>query len=369
MSEQEKRKPTILIVDDNFISLNILLEFLNQNGYKTLIAQDGETAIRRAEIGLPDLILLDVVMAGIDGFETCKLLKNNERTRLIPVIFLSALTDTVNQMKGYEVGGVDYITKPFDPVEVMSCISKQLTNKKQNEELTQLSPSISDDTEIRGRFISIIVHKMSKAFNQLHDLSSFFAEAISELSIDEINIFDRHIFGSARNTINTLETILDWGRIHNDAFLVQSEKVDLYGVCSAVILEFQKLASSKKIALSHDIQSHLYVKADPNITYRILGNIIFIVIDNPASQHISISAEQKDNMIHVIIKDTLIKPEILNKLSLANNILEMFNVNDSIPIQLSLALCQKMLAINNGTLWMDTTDNDKSYIGIRLPVY
>jgi CheY-like chemotaxis protein len=369
MSDQDKRKPTILIVDDNFISLNILLEFLNQNGYKTIIAQDGETAIRRAEIGIPDLILLDIMMTGIDGFETCKRLKNNERTKLIPVIFLTALADTVNQMKGFEVGAVDYITKPFEPVEVLACINKQISIKKQNEELSQLRLSISDDTDIRDRFIAIIVHKMSKAFNQLHDLSTFFAEAISELSIDEINVFDHHLFGSARNTINILETILDWGRIHNNSFTIHPEKVDFFAINSAVLLYFHKLATRKKISISHNIQPYLYVKTDPELAYQIFGNIMFLVINHSGSQNISISAKQEKNKVIVTIQDTSIKADILTQLKPSTNILEIFNVDNPLPVQLILSLCQKMLAKNEGSLWMKSIDQNKSYIGMTLPAY
>ncbi|MBF0449246.1 MAG: hybrid sensor histidine kinase/response regulator [Candidatus Magnetomorum sp.] len=369
MSDQEKRKPTILIVDDNFINLNILLEFLNQKGFKTLIAQDGETAIRRAEIGLPDLIVLDIMMAGMDGFETCQALKKNERTRHIPVIFLTALTDTVNQMRGFEVGGVDYITKPFDHVEVLACIKKQITIKKQNEELTQLTPSISDDTEARDRFISIIVHKLSRAFNQLHDLSNFFAEAIAELSIDEINIFDRHIFGSARNTINTLETILDWGRIQNDSLNIHSEKVDMYGICLAVLFRFQKLAKSKNLMLSHNIPPQMYVTSDPEMTYRILSNLIFLIIEHPGSQNITISAEHTGNDVHVTIKDTVLKPDILNRLAPSKNLIETISVSEPLPIQLILALCQKMLEKNSGSLWIKSIDPQNACLGITLPAY
>ncbi|KPA17668.1 response regulator receiver sensor signal transduction histidine kinase [Candidatus Magnetomorum sp. HK-1] len=367
MSDQQKRKPTILIVDDNFINLNILLEFLNQKGYKTLIAQDGETAIRRAEIGLPDLILLDIMMAGIDGFETCKRLKKNERTRHIPVIFLTALTDTANQMKGFEVGGVDYITKPFDHVEVLSCIRKQIKIKKQNEELTQLTPSISEDTEARDRFFSIIVHKMSKAFNQLHDLSSFFAEAITELHMDEIDVFDRHLFGSARNTINNLENILNWGRVQNKDFKVKSEKLDMYGLCMAVLYRFQKLAQSKNISISHDIKPQTNVLSDSDMTYRVLCNLLFLVIEHAVSQTITISIEHADQKVYVYIKDTSLSPDLLNNLGDSKDILETIDSNESIPISFTLALCQKMLEKNNGSLLIKQTDEKNASICMVLP--
>jgi CheY-like chemotaxis protein len=367
MTNQEKKKPTILIVDDNFINLNMLLEFLNQQGYKTLIAQDGETAIRRAEIGRPDLILLDILMAGMDGFETCQKLKTLDTTRDIPVIFLTALTDTVNQMKGFEVGGVDYITKPFEPKQVLSCIKKQIKIKEQKAELTELTPSISADTDARDRFFSIIVHKMSKAFNQLHDLSIFFSDAISELQNDEIVVFDRHMFGSARNTINILENILDWGRLQQSAWNVQPEKIDLYGIFLAVFYAYQKLARTKNINVCHNIQPELFVQSDPEMTYRILANLIVLTLAYPASDKIVVSAETKNGHVAMRINSTVLQPQTMNSSIDSRELLKTVNTNDALPIQLTLALCHKMLVLNNGSLTMQLDDHQNSYFDIHLP--
>jgi len=367
MTNQDDKKPTILIVDDNFINLNMLLEFLNQEGFKTLIAQDGETAIRRAEIGRPNLILLDIMMTGMDGFQTCQKLKTIETTKDIPVIFLTALTDTVNQMKGFEAGGVDYITKPFDQKKVLSCIKKQIKIKKQKEELTELTPSISEDTDARDRFFSIIVHKMSKAFNQLHDLSVFFADAISELQKDEINVFDRHIFGSARNTINILQNILDWGRLKLNSWKIQPEKVDVYGIVLAVIYAYQKLARTKNIHICHEVRPELFVQADPEMMYRVLANFIVLSLAYPASDKIIISANKKDNFIIIHIENTVLPSRKIVSTLDSKDLLKTVNIGESMPIQLTLALCQKMLELNNGTFLMKSDDNQNTYFDIFFP--
>ena len=367
MVNQDNKKSTILIVDDNFINLNMLLEFLNQKGFKTLIAQDGETAIRRAEIGRPDLILLDIMMTGMDGFQTCKKLKTIEKTRDIPVIFLTALTDTVNQMKGFEVGGVDYITKPFDPKQVLACIKKQIKRKEQKDQLTELTPSISEDTDAREKFFSIIVHKMSKAFNQLHDLSVFFSDAISELQKDEIDVFDRHIFGSARNTINILENILDWGRIQQHSWNVAPEKIDLYGIFLAVFYAYQKLARTKNINIIHNIEPKLFVQCDPEMTYRILANLIVLSLAYPASDTIFVSAEKKNNQMVLCIKSTALQPGESIKPLESKDLLKIVNKGEALPVQLTLALCKKMLEMNNGSLLMKSDDNQSSYFDIFLP--
>jgi PAS domain S-box-containing protein len=117
------RKPTVLIVDDNPTNLGVITNYLKAYGYKTPIASNGEIALKRAQHILPDLILLDVLMPGIDGFETCRRLKADETTKDIPVIFMTALVSPEDKVKGFEVGGVDYVTKPFHQEEVLARVT------------------------------------------------------------------------------------------------------------------------------------------------------------------------------------------------------------------------------------------------------
>jgi two-component system, sensor histidine kinase and response regulator len=118
---------TILIVDDMPANLGVLTSHLERQGYLALIAQDGEEGLQRAEFAQPDLVLLDVMMPGMDGFETCRKLKAGPRTRDIPVIFMTALTDTADKLTGFAAGGVDYVTKPLNGAEVLARIDTHLT--------------------------------------------------------------------------------------------------------------------------------------------------------------------------------------------------------------------------------------------------
>ena len=110
----------ILIVDDNATNLSVLSKILKTAGFKVRVAIDGETAIEQVKDDPPELILLDIKMPGLDGFETCTMLKTNPATRDIPVIFLTALSETQDKIKGLSVGAVDYITKPFQEEEVLA---------------------------------------------------------------------------------------------------------------------------------------------------------------------------------------------------------------------------------------------------------
>ena len=135
---------TLLIVDDQPNNIKVLFDFLVASGYRVLVAQDGESALKKAINATPHLILLDVMMPGIDGFETCRQLKLDEKTKNIPVIFMTALSDTPYSVKGFEVGAVDYVTKPIQQEEVLARIDTQLKIRKMYEELQEKTQVLDD---------------------------------------------------------------------------------------------------------------------------------------------------------------------------------------------------------------------------------
>ena len=121
-----KEKKRIVIVEDTPSTIDILYKMLKNKGFEIFVSKNGEKALTIVEKLMPHLILLDVLLPGLDGFEICQLLKKKKNTRDIPIIFMTALTDTEHITKGFEVGGVDYITKPFNVEEVFSRINTHI---------------------------------------------------------------------------------------------------------------------------------------------------------------------------------------------------------------------------------------------------
>lgn len=140
---------SVLIVDDNAKNLQVLAEILGNEHYKVALAKDGGKALNFVRKRCPDLILLDIMMPQLDGFEVCKLLKADSDTRDIPVIFISALTETEDKLKGFRAGGVDYVTKPFQKEEVLARVKTHLELKRSQEELKSA------------------YHKLQKAYEEL----------------------------------------------------------------------------------------------------------------------------------------------------------------------------------------------------------
>jgi PleD family two-component response regulator len=128
----------ILIVDDTPANLTVLSAILGKRGYRVRPALNGALALKAAQKAAPDLILLDVQMPGLDGYEVCRQLKADAQTRAIPVIFISALDDVLDKVEAFQVGGVDYITKPFQIEEVLARVENQLALHQQREAIASL---------------------------------------------------------------------------------------------------------------------------------------------------------------------------------------------------------------------------------------
>jgi PAS domain S-box-containing protein len=141
--------PAILIVDDTPANLGLVVDSLSDQGFRVLVALDGEEALERAQFSRPDLILLDVKMPGIDGFETCRRLKMNEHTRDIPVIFMSSLTGIEDLVEGFAAGGADYVTKPVRIDEMMARISTHLALRAMHKQLVAQNRQLSNEVSER----------------------------------------------------------------------------------------------------------------------------------------------------------------------------------------------------------------------------
>ncbi|MCB0211444.1 MAG: GAF domain-containing protein [Anaerolineae bacterium] len=166
---------TILIVDDNRDNLAVLSYYLNTYGFRVLVARNGESALQKALYVKPDIILLDVLMPGIDGFETCQRLKENRHTRDIPVIFMTALTEAGDKVRGFQVGGVDYITKPLQHEEVLARVRTHLS-------IRDLTHNLQDQANQLQRMNTDLV----KRTIQLETSSQLGQQVTSILDLDEL---------------------------------------------------------------------------------------------------------------------------------------------------------------------------------------
>jgi len=176
--DRTTKQGKILVVDDTPANIKLMVDHLSQEGYKTLVAEDGESAIEQVAFVKPDLILLDVMMPGIDGFETCRRLKEDATTRDIPVIFMTALSDTENKVKAFSIGAVDYVTKPIQHKEVLSRVSAHLTIRNLQKSLEDANTNLEQKVSERTAELKDAMGELQELKNQLQEENQYLRQEI-----------------------------------------------------------------------------------------------------------------------------------------------------------------------------------------------
>ena len=199
---------TLLIVDDKPINLKMLFAYLRDLNFKVLVAQDGEDALVRVTHAPPDLILLDVMMPHIDGYETCRRLKENEATRDIPVIFMTALSETVDKVKGFEMGAVDYITKPVQHEDVLARITAHLTIRKLQKDLEDKNQLLEQQNAELEAFAHTVAHDLKNPLNGITGFSSMLIYKLASSLDAESLDFLQHIKKSGLNMADIIDSLL-----------------------------------------------------------------------------------------------------------------------------------------------------------------
>jgi diguanylate cyclase (GGDEF)-like protein len=185
------KENVILIVDDNPNNLKILFDFLKESGFKVLVAKDGESAIEKLQEVSPNIILLDVMMPGIDGFETCYRLKASVATKDIPVIFMTALTDRVDKVKGLSMGAVDYITKPFQQEEVLARVQLHLRLRNVTKTLEEQNVLLKEEIEARKEAEAALQKLTSELEERVASQTAELTQAVNELQQAQVQLLER----------------------------------------------------------------------------------------------------------------------------------------------------------------------------------
>ena len=172
MSKARTERGTILIVDDIPANVGMLLDQLGRYGFRVLVAESGTSALKQVKHAPPDLILLDVMMPGMDGFETCRRLKMDDTTREIPVIFMTALSDTVDKIRGFGAGAVDYVTKPFQHEEVLARINTHLKLRRLQRELKSANEYLEQRVAERTAELSEANTSLKAALKEVEKLKN-----------------------------------------------------------------------------------------------------------------------------------------------------------------------------------------------------
>ncbi|SFM96208.1 sensor histidine kinase [Rugamonas rubra] len=289
--------PTILIVDDSLSYLGALLDRLERHGFLVVLAQTPAEGLMRAEFADPDLILLDVIMPGIDGFEVCRRLKASKATKDIPVIFMTGLTDAKQKVIGFNAGGVDYITKPFQIEEVLARVNTHLALRKANRELQGTIESLAQAREdlVRheklaalGAMVAGIAHELNTPIgNSLMAASTFdmqteqLAHDLAEERSVKRSTFE-HYMEDAQLTVDILmrnlqraaDIVSNFKQVAVDQSSSQRRSFLLAEVVGGMVLTLQPIIKRSRVSIRVDIPDALMMESFPGPLGQVVTNLI-----------------------------------------------------------------------------------------------
>jgi DNA-binding response OmpR family regulator len=204
----ERRGATLLIVDDKPQNLRLISDFLAEQGFELMLTRSGAQALEKIELAMPDLVLLDVTMPKMDGFEVCRRLKSNPRTAALPVIFMTALDDTAHKVEGFRLGAVDYITKPIQREELLARIQHHLQLHRLQKELL----SKSEDLAQKNAELEAYAHTIAHSLKTPLAAASRFLEILHKFKSDALTAEQRHLvqqaFGALAMTGDAVDALL-----------------------------------------------------------------------------------------------------------------------------------------------------------------
>jgi two-component system sensor histidine kinase/response regulator len=287
MSDQlHKSSSLILIVDDVPANLDVLSETLSAEGYEVAIATSGERALLQISRMLPDLILLDIQMPEMNGFSVCQILKADPQTCQVPIIFMTALTDLDSKMKGFDLGALDYITKPFQDREVLARIRthlqlSKLTQHLEREVATQIV-SLKEAKEEAERaniaksyFLANISHELRTPLNAILGITEGLQDevfgAINEQQIKALQIVEN----SASHLLSLIIDILDVSKIESGQINLDYSTVSVDQLCQASLTLIKQQAQKKGIQLLNELPIHLpEIRVDERRICQALVNLL-----------------------------------------------------------------------------------------------
>jgi two-component system, sensor histidine kinase and response regulator len=296
-------KPKILIVDDTPTNLSILEEILEEN-YLISIAQSGTQALSITEKFLPDLILLDVNMPGIDGFETCRKLKAREDTRNIPVIFITARVEPEDVIQGFKEGGVDYIIKPFNHREVMARVQTHLKIQQLIKQLESKNDQLKELNELKNSFLGMASHDMRNYLSAIKGYSQILQEDKKELPEKTKDQFLDFIHKSSENMLKMVNDLLDVSVIESGKLQLDLQPESFKSLIDHHIMINQFFADKKNIRFQSDLHDVPKCLIDANKIGQVIDNLISNAIKfSESGTTIFISLKKREGKLVFSVKD------------------------------------------------------------------
>ncbi|CBN55246.1 MULTISPECIES: response regulator [Kamptonema] len=319
----EINKGNILIVDDTPENLQVLSATLSESGYKVRGVINGKMAVRAARSAPPDLILLDIRMPDTNGYEVCEELKADSQTSKIPVIFISALDEVLDKVKAFQVGGEDYITKPFQVEEVVARVEHQLTIQRLQKQLIQQNEQLQKEiverkkaeesaaaaSKAKSEFLANMSHELRTPLNAILGFTQVMIRDpfLSTDQLENLRIINR----SGEHLLDLINDVLDMSKIEAGIITISETSFDLYRLLDTLEEMFHFKAEKKGLKLRFTVHPDVphYIKADEKklriCLINLLGNAIKFTENGSVTLRVNLGGiESKPGLVHTTVSES-----------------------------------------------------------------
>lgn len=362
----------ILIVDDVMSNVLLLKVLLTNEKFAIATASNGRQALEQVEKENPDLVLLDVMMPDMSGFEVAQHLKSNPNTADIPIIFLTALNSTADIVKGFQVGANDFISKPFNKEELIIRVTHQISLVAAKRLILSKTEELQRTIAGRDKLYSVIAHDLRSPMGSIKMVLNML---ILNLPSEKIGAEMYELLTMANQTtedvFSLLDNLLKWTKSQIGKLNVVYQDVDLVEVTDGVIEIFSMVASLKKIRIREMKPEKMMVNADIDMLKTVVRNLLSNAIKfSKENSEVLVKMEEVDGMAVVSVQDygCGISEEGQKKLLHTDTHFSTFGTNNEEGSGLGLLLCKDFVVKNGGKLWFTFKEGEGSIFSFSIPV-
>jgi len=371
MSGMKSEKLRILTVDDNHLNMMIMKNMFNFQDYEVHFAVSGEAALEMARKYIPHLILLDVVMSDISGFEVCRILKQDPAFSHTSVIFITAASEIDFIIQAFEAGGVDFISKPFRKEEILLRIEKHVGHRRTAHELHETSIVLQKIRKAQNRMLSVFESDLQSRVINVKMIFEFMSKGMIDPTKDEQykkTILD--LLGNLDQSFSVLENLNDWVLTESGKLKNEPENINLNEAVTSLVNLYQIGIQSKRIRLNVRIGAAHVVFADQTMLKTILRNLISNAYKyTPSGGAISIDSWIEPGFVKIGVSDTGLgmSPEICEKILDPDVYFSTLGLNNEIGNGLGLKLCKDFVEKSRGQIWIESAPEKGTAVFFTLP--